>query len=416
MRAGRVLEVGPPKELYFHPRTEYVAAFLGTSNLLVGTCDEDGVSLGPVRFPLGTESRALAGSRRVQVLFRPEDVAVRTSAEALGRPLLGEGVVLESTFAGSIERLRIKIPRLPGVRPIAPAVPFGDDSLILEASRPQDQAQRYPLGAGDSVWVGVRRLHALPDPGLSILLVAEETPESRAAVELGGGIAKRAHARVSVLACDSEDGWVRQGLQALREGARAGLAALETRNADDPLLESILDEATRRHFDLIVQGMPSREGYAALERQLEVGDHHVLLVPSPCPLPENALICVAVGEPGKEDVRFAGQLARHVGASATIACVLPEGAPIDLEKSAARFLAAGERTLALLDVPSRAVVRRGPVREPILDELRSGLPDLLVLGAPLPNRRGVLSLDGFVGDLLDAIYDRPVLIVRSHEN
>ncbi len=414
MRAGRVLEVGPPRELYFRPRTEYVATFLGTSNLLVGTCDEEGVNLGPVRFPLGTEG-ALAGSRRVQVLFRPEDVAVKTTEDALGRPLLGEGVVLETTFAGSTERLRIRLPRLPGVRPISPPVPFGDDSLILEASRPQDQAQRYPLAAGDAVWVGVRRLHALPDPGLSLLLIADETPQSKAAVELGTGIARRAHARVSVLARDAESEPMRTRLQALREGARSGLAALDTHHAAH-LLESILDETRRRHFDLVVQGMPSREGYGNLERTLSAGDHNVLVVPTACALPTRVLICVAVGEPGKEDVRFAGQLARHVGASATIACVLPQGAPKELERSAERFLAAGERTLALLDVPSRAVVRRGPVQEQILDELRTGQHDLLVLGAPLPNRRGVLSLDGFVGDLLHAVHDHPVLIVRSHEN
>jgi hypothetical protein len=50
-----------------------------------------------------------------------------------------------------------------------------------------------------------------------------------------------------------------------------------------------------------------------------------------------------------------------------------------------------------------------------LNELREGEHDFLVLGAPLPNRRGVVSLDGFVGDMLDNMKERPVLIVRSHD-
>jgi len=39
------------------------------------------------------------------------------------------------------------------------------------------------------------------------------------------------------------------------------------------------------------------------------------------------LICVAAGEPGKEDVLFAGRLARHLGATATLLSVLPTDQP-----------------------------------------------------------------------------------------
>ena len=64
-------------------------------------------------------------------------------------------------------------------------------------------------------------------------------------------------------------------------------------------------------------------------------------------------------------------------------------------------------------MPAKARVLRGAPRERILQEMTDGGYDLLVLGAPLPNRRGVLSVDGLVGDLLDTIVDRPVLIVHS---
>jgi sulfate transport system ATP-binding protein len=416
MRAGRLLEVGPPTELYFVPRTEYVATFLGSSNLLVGTCDARGVALGPVRFPLGTASLEEIGDRRVQVLFRPEDVAVRDSPESLGQPLLGHGVVMETKFAGSTERLRLKLPRLPGVRPIAPAVPFGDDCIMLDASRPQDQATRFPLKPGDEAWVGVRRVHALPNPGLVMLLVAEARPEARYAFELGGAIALAAHARVAALAEDRAGSWVREGVEALRDRARTQLSSFDQRSASGPLSEEIIGETERRHYDLVIHGRPSPEARAVLERELVVGDHHVLVVPGPCVPPQRILICVAVGEPGKEDVRFAGRLARHLGAETTIACVLPEGAPREAVDQANRFLAAGQKTLSLLDVKATTRVRRGAPREQILQELTEGAHDLLVLGSPLPNRRGVLSLDGLVGDLLDAVVDRPVLIIRSQRH
>jgi sulfate transport system ATP-binding protein len=412
MRTGRLLEVGPPKELYVRPQTEYVATFLGVSNLLVGTCDADGVKLGDVRFPLGTEATA-SGTRRVQVLFRPEDVAVRTSPEALHVPLLGRAVVEETTFVGSTERLRLRLP-LPGVRPISPAVPFGEDGILVDAMRSQDQARRYPLDPGDPAWIGVRRIHALPHR--LRLVVADERPGSRSAVELGAGLAHLAHARLSVLSCGEEPAWLANDLRELRDRARGALASLEVRHSEDSLVESILDEASRRHFDLIVQGMPTRTEFETIERQLESAEHHLLLVPTPCALPRRALICVAVGEPGKEDVRFAGRLLRHLSAEATIACVVPEGTSPELRARADRFLARGQRALALLDVPARTLVRTGSPREEILDEVRGGDHDLLVVGAPLADRRGEFSLEGFIGDLLAKIEGHPVLIVRSPRN
>src|SRR3954454_10349151 len=80
---GRLLEAGPPEELYLRPETEFVATFLGTANLLVGVATAGGVRVGPVHFALSTQAEpeeSSDGSRRVQVLFRPEDVAVRDSA------------------------------------------------------------------------------------------------------------------------------------------------------------------------------------------------------------------------------------------------------------------------------------------------------------------------------------------------
>ena len=83
MNFGRLLETGPPRELYLRPQTEFVATFLGTANLMVGDVAGDGVRLGPVDVPLGTSGGAQATPRRVQVLFRPEDVAIKLTRDAL---------------------------------------------------------------------------------------------------------------------------------------------------------------------------------------------------------------------------------------------------------------------------------------------------------------------------------------------
>jgi sulfate transport system ATP-binding protein len=414
---GRLLEVGPPEELYLRPETEFVATFLGTANLMVGEATGDGVRLGPVQLPLGT--KAEAGTKRVQVLFRPEDVALRDAADGLGCPLLGRAVVEQRSFVGSFERLRLRLPPPPGVRTIAPPVPFGRDEVWVEATRSQDQARRFPLRPGDSTFVGVQRVHALVHPGLRFLLVTDGSGRSRAALALAGELARRAHARVAVLGPATVDDAGERALQEAREELGGGLAALETRLTEETPAEAVAEEVSRRPCDLVILSLPLRDGVELAEAVLAAGQHHLLLAPAAeaaggaSAVPERILICAAVGEPGKEDVSFSGRLARHLGAEVTILTVLPAAA--QEERQAERFLAGSARTLKRLGVPVATRVRRGAVREEILAQIAEGRHDLLVLGAPLPGRDGRIELGGLVGRLLPGVARLPVLVVRSPE-
>src|SRR5919205_4421360 len=216
MNAGRLLEVDPPEELYRRPQTEFVATFLGTANLLVGECAEDEVRLGPVHFPLKTAA-GMSGAQRVQVLFRPEDVALAPSLQTLVDPALGEAEVEQVTFVGSFERLRLRMAAIQGVKPIAPAVPFGSDSILVEATRSQDQARQFPLSLGDRTWIGVRRIHALTHPGLRLLIASGESPAAQAALNVGGQLARLAHARTTILSTGLRDDVLERHLQAVKE-------------------------------------------------------------------------------------------------------------------------------------------------------------------------------------------------------
>jgi len=414
MNFGRLLELGRPNELYLRPQTEFVASFLGTANLMVGEVTRDGVRLGPVHFPLSTRPAAVGETRRVQVLFRPEDVAVKTSAEALGWPLLGQAVVEESGFNGSFERLRLRLPKLQGVRTIAPPAPFGGDFVLVEAWRSQHQARRFPLRAGDPAWVGVRRVHALTHPGLSFLMVTDGSPASRSAVEKGAQVARLAHARVTVLCSGPGETPAEPLLQKTREWIGAGLASVETLPSPDTPAVALALEAARQHYDLVVHAMPARGRVEFSERLLQTGDHNLLLLPGTGSIPTRALICVAVGEPAKEDVLFAGRLVRHLGAEVRIVTVLPDDRDPHAIRHSERFLAAATRTLSLLGVHATSGIRYGPVQKEILTEMRDGSYDLLVLGAPLQGWRARLHLAGVIGGVIEGVVDKAVLIVRPH--
>jgi len=441
MNFGRLLEEGPPEELYLRPATEFVATFLGTANLMVGECAADGVRLGPVRFPLGTSGGETPGEpRRVQVLFRPEDVALRESAEALARlscPPLGRAVVEQRAFVGSYERLRLRLPPLPGVRPIAPPVPFGSDEIVIEATRAQGEARAYRLQAGDTAWVGVRRVHALAHPGLRLLLLADGSPPSLAAVALGGQLARLVHARVTVLghrpapaagggagvrrpvSRPPAGGPALADLEALLQQARetlgGGLAALETRGVAEAPEIAVAEENARQPADLVVLGRPARDGVELASRLLSGGARNLLLAPAGAARAiERVLICVAIGEPGKADVSFAGRLARHLGAEVTILTVLPEADRGRPAAGAERFLASCARTLARQGLTASTRTRFGAPREQILLERAEGRSDLLVVGAPLPGLGGRIDLGGLLGRLLRES-EVPVLVVRAPE-
>lgn len=415
MNAGRLLEVGAPDELYQRPQTEFVATFLGTANLLVGECAADGVHLGALRVPLTTEQGQDSGVRRVQVLFRPEDVALAPTTQALDIVPLGQGEVEQKTFVGSFERLRIRLPALPGVRSIAPVVPFGSDSVFVEATRSQEQARRFPLRTGDKAWIGVQRLHALTHPGLRFLIATDGSTAAKAALEVGGQMARLAHARITVLGYKLQQNEFVQHIQAAKERLGSGLPAIETITAAEPVAQALKHEVERQPIDLLVLGTDQYTGVEQAEQHLQSGEHHLLIVRGQTTLPARLLICVASGEPAKEDVMFAGRLARHLGAEVTVLSILMDAPGVGVQRlRLEQFLQASIRTLHALGVPAQSQIRTGNVHEQINAAMTEDKHDLLVLGAPLMNSDGHRQMTGVTAQMLSTPDTYPILIVRSH--
>jgi nucleotide-binding universal stress UspA family protein len=151
----------------------------------------------------------------------------------------------------------------------------------------------------------------------------------------------------------------------------------------------IADEQRQSVYDFVVLQPSQPIGRGELLRRLsEVLATPLLVVQGEPVTFSRILICTAVGEPGKADVRVGGWLARRLGAEVTLLHVLPEGG------SAAPWvkahLDAGLATLRALEVRSLATLRpaRGALAG-ILEEAAEGGYDLIVLGrhAPRPGER-----------------------------
>jgi spermidine/putrescine transport system ATP-binding protein len=85
MRAGKVEQLGSPEELYERPATEYVANFLGQSNLLDVTVRESAAEATTVALhdaTLTLPGRHGAAGTRVKVGVRPEKMHIASAARA----------------------------------------------------------------------------------------------------------------------------------------------------------------------------------------------------------------------------------------------------------------------------------------------------------------------------------------------
>jgi spermidine/putrescine transport system ATP-binding protein len=106
MRAGRIEQLGRPDELYEHPRTSFVAGFLGISNLLDGEVADRDADFVHVRLADGALIRvpggSINGARAVRVGIRPEKLRLQPDAQsavANGDNTL-DGRVLDASYIG----------------------------------------------------------------------------------------------------------------------------------------------------------------------------------------------------------------------------------------------------------------------------------------------------------------------------
>jgi spermidine/putrescine transport system ATP-binding protein len=82
MNAGRIEQLGSPRELYEYPATRFVANFIGTSNILTGRLERKGdawalAGLGPDQRVMVTDAGQAAHGEDVDLAVRPEKMVLR---------------------------------------------------------------------------------------------------------------------------------------------------------------------------------------------------------------------------------------------------------------------------------------------------------------------------------------------------
>jgi len=135
---GRLEQVGTPAEIYFRPESRFAAEFMGGRNILdleLAGYDEGNAMIAAS----AGEARILVrGGKppggRVVLSVRPEWIRVCTGPSP-GETNCLSGVVLGSTFLGSMVRYRVSGP--------------GGTPIVIEA---HDPGERPPVGDGKTLW------------------------------------------------------------------------------------------------------------------------------------------------------------------------------------------------------------------------------------------------------------------------
>ena len=410
---GRLLEQGSPREIYERPRSLFAATFLGSGAVLAGRAYGVQANFGTFTLPIPPEVPHEEGTR-VRMLFRPEEVELAARPEEIRGPSLGAATIVEEGFLGGHRRLRLRLPLRPPARQIAPAVPFGEEGLIVDTFVPASR----PLPEG-GLWAGLRSWRIL-DPPPPRVLIALGDDEAGPALAAGAEITRAIHGSAAILgvAADGDAGAL-LGEKLGRRARETGLAEADVRVRAGSVVGQILGEQAESIYDLLVTALPegaSRRtvrSRAAVRRLAEQTATPILVLKGAWRLPRRMLICTAVGEPGKNDIRLGGWFARWLSAAVTLLYVSRSpGADSSL---VAAHLERGLRTLRALGIEEcRSTIRAAAsVPEGILAQAEEDGSELIVVGRHEAASRALFRAEDVTSRML-ALSPRPLLIVPEN--
>jgi sulfate transport system ATP-binding protein len=377
MNHGRLLEMGRPHELYTRPATRFVATFLGAANLILARRTKDGIRLGerPVSARVAAPVHG-AREHEVVAVVRPEEIEVAPTREALASGYLCQGAVDEIMFTGALERMRIRFDG--GAESLSLAYSNGDGSPYLEVTRTQHEQRAFQVARGQTVAIGVRRVHVLPTPLSSFTVCAPDEAlagtltQQPLLVELASRMKTRISTRVEPML----------GVQSAECG------------------EGALFPGTT-----VIASQPDVAHQA--EWLLKRGADEVLILPLNASPPQRVLIHWADEAVRGATLAVSASVLRHVSAEAVYVGIMPDMTPTAQRPHGMRaLLDARSEAQAVHGLEMRTELRFGDVAHELARQLGETPGQMLILGVSAVAR----VVERFSALLESASW--PVLIVR----
>ena len=355
MNLGRLLESGRPDELYARPATRFVATFLGAANLLLARQTVDGIRFGATPVNARAFDR-VDGAREHEVVavLRPEEVDLAPTRDNLKTNYIANGVVEELVFTGALERLRVRM--LGSAADVQlPTTTTGElqsSTALLDVTRTQHEQRAFPVVLGQSVAIGVRRIHILPTPLSSYTACGADQP----AVDRVAG-----HPLLVELAARMKTRIMKRLEPALASPAAHAKAATPVSGV----------AVTTAQADSLAQ----------VEWLLNNGAAEVLLLPEHTTSPQRVLIHWEEDASRRPTLAVAASLLRHVAAEAVYIGILPERSGDAQRPLGVRtLLDARSEAQAVHGLEMRTELRFGAAAEELRRRLADTPDQMLILG------------------------------------
>ena len=358
----------------------------------------------------------------VRLLFRPETVLLQSEPFARdgGVTALGQGRVVERVFAGSQQRIRLEVEGLQDLPSRAPPSDYGWRTTQIEAVRPTEAEPVVQFVPDQRFWIGLRHYHILETASLKVLICSEDSSGGEALANFGCYLAQTVGGSATIVSVvDSRQALMgaQERLERVRGQWLDQLPHLEIRVRRGAAAGEILLEVQEGHYYLVILGRqkssidarPAAFG-STVGPLLEQVGVPVLIVQEPRSSLGRVLICSAIGEPGKADVRIGGRLASLTGALATVLHVRSSRETVEQRRRAEQHLRQALSTLESMGVKSQTKIREEPAIDHILSEAEQGDYDLIVIGAPAPRPPRRLRWQDLAIQIVRGTR-RPVLVV-----
>ena len=163
MNHGRIVQIGTPEEVYNEPVDAYVADFLGVSNLMDAQVEPGGSRSGCCRLRLGdfmleAEAGQLDATGAVKLAIRPERIHLNPYDTSGDNRV--PGMVERLVFLGSTTHVYVRL---------------ATGSALQALIRNDGATLAYTQGTPVSVGLPADALRVLPDPGVSVAEIHDET-------------------------------------------------------------------------------------------------------------------------------------------------------------------------------------------------------------------------------------------------
>ncbi len=139
MNRGRIEQVGPPEEIYQQPRSEFVARFIGGTNILRGQPDNGAVRCGPLVIQCGNPVPNDVDETPVSI--RPNDIQMGAAGEGPNR---FNATVLRHTYLGAQRDYLLELPGGATLRATTPLRTLAEIGSTVGVHLPPEQCRALP--------------------------------------------------------------------------------------------------------------------------------------------------------------------------------------------------------------------------------------------------------------------------------